>query len=301
MIKHLRDMQKIIGLSPIRPTTVRRTDMVIYKTTNLVNGKIYVGKDAGNRKGYIGSGIVLKSAIKKYGKENFIKEILEECSESSINDRERFWIKFLEANNPKIGYNLSEGGDGGDLFTNNPRKEEIRNKIRERVSGKNNPMYGKHHSKEAKEKISKESRGRKASENTRKKLSEATKGSNNPMFGRSGSTNPNYGVEPTQEQKRTLSASLLKYWFLNSDRKTRMMGVLNPAKKPEVRKKLSEKRKNRVITKETRAKLSEIMRHKKNPNIGRAWSEEYKIKMSESLKASWVKRRLLLTKEVQMM
>lgn len=51
--------------------------MVIYKTTNLVNEKFYVGKDIKNNPNYLGSGLILKNAINKYGIENFKKEILE--------------------------------------------------------------------------------------------------------------------------------------------------------------------------------------------------------------------------------
>ena len=51
--------------------------MIIYKTTNLVNGKIYIGKDKNNNPSYLGSGKILKLAIKKYGKENFTKETIE--------------------------------------------------------------------------------------------------------------------------------------------------------------------------------------------------------------------------------
>lgn len=51
---------------------------IIYKTTNLINGKIYVGLHSTDNidDGYLGSGWVLKSAIKKYGRENFKREVL---------------------------------------------------------------------------------------------------------------------------------------------------------------------------------------------------------------------------------
>jgi hypothetical protein len=65
--------------------------MIIYKTTNLINGKIYIGKDSKNNSKYLGSGLLLKRAILKYGKENFKKEILEECSSiEELNQREIF-------------------------------------------------------------------------------------------------------------------------------------------------------------------------------------------------------------------
>ncbi len=72
--------------------------MIIYKTTNLINGKFYVGKDASNNPNYYGSGLLLAKAIKKYGKENFKKEILEECqSLKDLNIREKYWIASLDA------------------------------------------------------------------------------------------------------------------------------------------------------------------------------------------------------------
>ena len=83
--------------------------MIIYKTTNLLNGKSYVGQQSTNDEMYLGSGKILKLAIKKYGVENFKKEIIEEClTREELNKREIYWIKKL---NPD--YNLHPGGYGG--------------------------------------------------------------------------------------------------------------------------------------------------------------------------------------------
>jgi len=99
--------------------------MVIYKITNLINGKIYVGKNKANDLNYYGSGSLIKHAIKVHGKENFKKEILETCqSESEFNEREKFWIEKLQANIRHIGYNVMPGGDGGDTFTNKSDQEK---------------------------------------------------------------------------------------------------------------------------------------------------------------------------------
>jgi len=144
--------------------------MIIYKTTNKKNGKIYVGKDIRNNKNYLGSGVLLKKAIKKYGKENFVKETLETCeNEIQLNEREKYWISELKSN--IFGYNLTDGGTGGDTFTKNPNKEEIREKLKTRQvsedvllkrkqnlipfhfkSGKNHPNFGKPQSEHTKEK-----------------------------------------------------------------------------------------------------------------------------------------------------
>ena len=110
--------------------------MIIYKTTNLVNGKIYVGQDSNNNPKYLGSGTILWNAINKYGIENFKKEILEVCnSKEELNEREKFWIKELDAKKPN-GYNITDGGSGGDTLTNNPNLQEIRKKFLKKLVGK---------------------------------------------------------------------------------------------------------------------------------------------------------------------
>lgn len=90
----------------------------IYKITNLLNGKIYVGKRQRSvfDKYYWGSGKYISNSIELHGVENFSREVIEWCtSEEQLNIRERFWISELDARNPSIGYNLSEGGDGSNV------------------------------------------------------------------------------------------------------------------------------------------------------------------------------------------
>jgi group I intron endonuclease len=125
--------------------------MIIYKTTCLITNKIYIGQDSKNRPEYLGSGTYISRAINKYGKENFIKEILEQNIESKdkLNDREIYWIGIYDSTNPKIGYNLSKGGRGS---------------------------LGHKPSLETRQKMSSAAKGRVFSETTRKKLSEAHKG-----------------------------------------------------------------------------------------------------------------------------
>jgi group I intron endonuclease len=135
--------------------------MFIYKTTNLVNGKIYIGQTIGDRPNYIGSGKLLKAAINKYGKENFKREILEYCDNvDHMNEREVIWIARYDSTNQKIGYNLEHGGNG-------------KGKVNEETKKK---MRGRKVSEETIKKMSEAQKGRKVSEEHRKKLSEATKG-----------------------------------------------------------------------------------------------------------------------------
>lgn len=98
--------------------------MRVYKTTNKVNGKFYIGKQASNSNWYLGSGKALKNAINKYGRENFVKEILEECSSlEELAEREKFWIDKLDA--IEKGYNIAEGGNGGRTYGGGVKKENI--------------------------------------------------------------------------------------------------------------------------------------------------------------------------------
>lgn len=132
----------------------------VYLIENMINHKKYIGKRQCKcdikQDAYLGSGKILKQAIKKYGKKNFKKTILEICStKEELNDREKYWIKYFNACNNDSFYNIAKGGDGGDTFTQLPIEEQ--NRIKEIQSqcssGHNNPMYGKHHSQSTKEKI----------------------------------------------------------------------------------------------------------------------------------------------------
>lgn len=89
----------------------------IYKTTNNVNGTIYVGKHKGEFDfNYKGSGKYLTNAINKYGADNFTVEMIECCEDlSALNAREIYWIHWYRNIGCKM-YNISSGGDGGDTF-----------------------------------------------------------------------------------------------------------------------------------------------------------------------------------------
>lgn len=107
--------------------------MIIYKTTNLINGKIYVGKDTYNNPSYLGSGIYISRAIKKYGKQNFIKEVIDSTeSLEELNEKEKYWVKFCNCKVPN-GYNLTDGGEGAPGY-------RWTKKQKNKISGNNNSM-----------------------------------------------------------------------------------------------------------------------------------------------------------------
>jgi hypothetical protein len=88
----------------------------IYKTTNLLDGKFYIGKHQTKNidDGYLGSGKLLDRAIKKHGRENFKKEILEVLeTEEEMNATEKRLVVICDQS-----YNLSSGEHGGFGYIN---------------------------------------------------------------------------------------------------------------------------------------------------------------------------------------
>ena len=87
----------------------------IYKITNLINNKIYIGQSIHIEKRwedhkYYSSKqhTAIQSAFKKYGISNFSFEIIEECPKDKLDEREIYWIEFYDSYNN--GYNLTKGG-----------------------------------------------------------------------------------------------------------------------------------------------------------------------------------------------
>ena len=143
--------------------------MWIYKITNLVNKKIYVGKtkeeSVQKRWNHHISKLRrnkhynkhLQSAWNKHGEENFTFEVIEKFDPLfyfDIDNLERYWIKELDSMNPENGYNKTIGGDGGST-----RSEETRKKMSEAQKGRqwqkgpDHPSFGKKLSPEHIEKL----------------------------------------------------------------------------------------------------------------------------------------------------
>tara|TARA_R110000765_G_scaffold351504_1_gene441507 strand:+ start:1341 stop:2027 length:687 start_codon:yes stop_codon:yes gene_type:complete len=105
----------------------------VYCTTNLINGKKYIGsKIASGKKPefYLGSSVPLKRAVEKYGVSNFKREILEEVKlREDLDDAEVFWLNYFPIEGNYMFYNIKACGWGGDTFSG--RSEEDRNRTRE--------------------------------------------------------------------------------------------------------------------------------------------------------------------------
>lgn len=176
----------------------------IYKITNLINQKMYIGKNtnkdpfkrwkdhlkvtklgaerAGKRRYQY-----LHRAMNKYGVENFAVEIIDECDENEkLNELESFYIQKFNTRAPN-GYNLTDGGDGPIGFKFSPEQKKLLNqKYKTKYIGSGNPFFGKKHSEETKKIISEKAKeryktkpnpflGKKHSPETIKKLSEINK------------------------------------------------------------------------------------------------------------------------------
>ena len=188
----------------------------VYKITNLVNGKVYIGQSINikNRwKDHINalnrndsSCTLLQRAWNKYKQVNFSFEILELCSEDKLDDVEIKYIEFYDSVNN--GYNIELGGNTNKHLSAETKQkisnakcgmrhsEETKRKMSQSRMGENNGMYGKTHSEESKRKMSESKKGKPGhacseyqkecarlynlgkvvSDETKKKISDANKG-----------------------------------------------------------------------------------------------------------------------------
>jgi len=222
--------------------------MVIYKTINLVNGKIYIGQDKHNNPRYLGSGKILHLAFQKHGIENFKKEIVEVCeSQEMLNQREEFWISYYKSTDRKIGYNIAKGGNGGDTISNHPDKEQI----------------GKRHSDWMKE--NNPTKGRKKTEN------EIENWKNSYVGKWKGEKNPNFGSKRSESSKEKMSEER-KRWWIN----------LSESEREEIGKKISEANIGRPVhawTEEQKKAHSKWMKEN-NPFGGKTHTDEVKKRIS---------------------
>lgn len=143
----------------------------IYITTNQITGKKYVGRKSSQQfleTKYLGSGIHLKNAIKKYGKENFTVELLQECNTpEELYNAEKSWISKFDAMNSSMFYNHSPGGkEDGFLVGEENIAKRVENRKRHSEF-----MKSFRHTEETKQKMSQARKGYKHSEDTKSKIS----------------------------------------------------------------------------------------------------------------------------------
>ena len=214
----------------------------IYKYTNQINGKIYIGqtcKSLSERAGVNGYGYkkctLFWRAIQKYGWDNFKSEILlDNLSQNEANQKEQEMIQHYHSAEKQYGYNLSLGGNS--VYPNEVVGQLISTKLKlyysdisNRRYGEANPMYGKKMSEETRRKLSEMRKGksfsqehkdnlrkaiahinlgRHASEETRKKLSIINAGVNNSFYGKHHTEETKQQLRQSQPCKKILFLSL---------------------------------------------------------------------------------------------
>jgi group I intron endonuclease len=166
----------------------------IYLTTNLVNGKIYIGQHNGKILSYKGSGVALKRAFKKYGRDNFTCKILQICANQETTDKaEEFWIQWYDSTNPKVGYNISTTANTYSMH------------------GADNHMYGRKHTDEAIRKMSESRKGRKMSDQQKIEQSKRYRGKGNPRYVDTSSITEDTLVDVFSNNKDWISYCNKKY------------------------------------------------------------------------------------------
>jgi len=233
----------------------------IYLTTNLENEKQYVGSHEGNSNdNYLGSGVLISKAIKKYGNKNFKRTILKECLPENNLILEEKYINEYNTLIPN-GYNISPTGglNGGGKHS-----EETKKKISKSSIGKPPTRKGVKLSDETKEKLRKVQLGRTHSNKTKEKISMSKKGQDSPRK----------GVKLSEETKKKISESKRK----------------NPVKvvnhTPEGLERIREAMKTRIVSEETKKKISESKKGVTTKWKGHHHSEETKEKMRSAKKGT---------------
>ena len=230
----------------------------IYKTTNTVNNKIYVGQHKAStfNDQYKGSGIYLKRAIKKYGVGNFNVEFLDFAnSREELNKKEIYWIDKFNSRNQDIGYNVSPGGESWPIMT-----DEIKQKLS--IAHKGMVI-----SEETRKKISKANTGHKHSEETRRKISQSNLGK---VKGRVSTFKGHHHTEETKELLSKLHKG--KSRMPHSEETKRKMSDIATLNNPfkgkhhtqETKEKLSKALKGKKLSKEVIDKM-------KKSKIGKIW------------------------------
>lgn len=119
---------------------------IIYKTTNIINKKEYIGIHQTDNidDGYLGSGLAIKRSIKKYGVENFKREILEFCNSfEELLAKEKEYVNEDWVNN-KNTYNLKTGGQSAGILSENSRNK-ISESLKKRYLNGELKYHGKPH------------------------------------------------------------------------------------------------------------------------------------------------------------
>jgi len=274
----------------------------VYKITNLITGKSYVGQHVkrGNkeplRDGYMGSGILINRALKKYGVENFKKEILEDNIFSDINVN-KLEQKYITEENTLLpsGYNLTTGGCSHSSF-----HESVKRKISKSVKKKyeTNNEYGFRFIPKEKRKlmiinstITKQNKSLKEKQESSKRGVETRKINGKPWISEETKVKISKSIEELHESGLYIEAVKALQKSQKEYFKTHSAWNKGKSHSEETRIKMSLKHKGRKCSSETRKKISQN-------NKGKPKSEEHKRNLSIAhMGIKYVRKKKYLTYE----
>lgn len=249
---------------------------IIYKATNLINNKVYIGQTIHSlnirinqhmHNMRINKNRPLYNSMNKYGVDNFSWKVIDVAkNREELNHKEIYWIDYFDSyfyKENSNGYNLTVGGDSVSGYRHTEETKSTMSESRKgRLAGENNPMfgrikennpfYGKSHSQETKEKISKANKGRLV-----------------------GDSNPNYNKERSRETKDRISESRKgKY---NGEKHHNSKPVVQLSKDGEFVARYKTIRESAKSTKGNRNAISQCCKGNQKTSNGYIWmyEEEY--------------------------
>lgn len=246
----------------------------IYETTNIVNGKKYIGQKKSDiflKEEYLGSGKHLKQAIAYYGRDKFKVRLVEICnSREELNEREIFWIADLRDRLPsKMIYNIAIGG--GVIFSGESFSDEHKNNL-------SKSHLGKKVSKDTRLKISKSVKGRKLSKEWRNKISAGNKGKVISEKQKSRISKANKGKTPWNKGKSRIYSEETRRKMSEAKRgKSSWNKGMHASEESRIKNRQSHLGKK--VSEETRRKMSEAQKR-------RFKNLEERLKMSIAMKSS---------------
>lgn len=221
----------------------------IYMIKNIYTEKVYIGQAINIESRWKTHRYMLRNnkhenshlqhSWNKYGEKSFIFSIIEECENEQLTEREQYWIDYYGGINSVNTYNNRDAGSHG------AHSQEAKDKISK--AGKGRRIYGRTVSDEGKKSLSEAHKGIIPTQETREKMSMSQK-----------------GRKHSDISKQKISKKVKAFYDNNSD----------------IRKRISERQSGRTLSDETREKISKARKE-------RIITEDTKIKLSNSLKNAY--------------